>query len=106
MQLAALRVGCHPCRRIDARWLSAGAENTGLSGYQPWGSDRGPALKADGAESSLCGYMAWIALAGLAVSAIWHKPWADPVAALALIPLILREGWEALHASRPGCGCP
>jgi hypothetical protein len=29
-----------------------------------------------------------------------------PVAALALIPLILREGWEAVHASRLGCGCP
>ena len=63
------------------------------------------ALKADAAESSLCGYMAWIALSGLAVNAIWHKPWADPVAALALIPLILREGWEAVHASRLGCGC-
>jgi divalent metal cation (Fe/Co/Zn/Cd) transporter len=63
------------------------------------------ALKADAAESSLCGYMAWIALSGSAVNAIWHKPWADPVAALALIPLILREGWEAVHASRLGCGC-
>jgi divalent metal cation (Fe/Co/Zn/Cd) transporter len=62
------------------------------------------ALKADAAESSLCGYMAWIALAGLAVNALWHKPWADPVAALALIPLILREGWEAMHSSRLGCG--
>jgi len=63
------------------------------------------ALKADAAESSLCGYMAWIALAGLAVNATWHKPWADPVAALALTPLILREGWEAVHASRLRCGC-
>jgi divalent metal cation (Fe/Co/Zn/Cd) transporter len=63
------------------------------------------ALKADAAESSLCGYMAWIALSGLAANAIWHKPWADPVAALALIPLILREGWQAMHASRLGCGC-
>ncbi len=63
------------------------------------------ALKADAAESSLCGYMAWIALSGLAVNAIWHKPWADPVAALALIPLIIREGWEAVHTSRLGCGC-
>jgi divalent metal cation (Fe/Co/Zn/Cd) transporter len=63
------------------------------------------ALKADAAESAVCGYMAWIALSGLAVNAIWHKPWADPVAALALIPLILREGWQAMHASRLGCGC-
>ena len=63
-------------------------------------------LRADAAESSLCGYMAWIALCGLAVNAIWHKPWADPLAALALIPQIVREGWEAVHASRLGCGCP
>ncbi len=64
------------------------------------------ALKADAAESSLCGYMAWIALGGLAVNAIWARSWADPVAALALTPLILREGWEAIRASRLGCGCP
>ena len=63
------------------------------------------ALKADAAESALRGYMAWIALSGLVVNAIWHKPWADPVAALALIPLILRDGWQAMHASRLGCGC-
>jgi divalent metal cation (Fe/Co/Zn/Cd) transporter len=63
------------------------------------------ALKADAAESAVCGYMAWIALSGLAVNAVWHKPWADPVAALALIPLILREGWQAMHTSRLGFGC-
>jgi divalent metal cation (Fe/Co/Zn/Cd) transporter len=48
------------------------------------------ALKADAAESALCGYMAWIALAGLGVNAVWHRPWADPVAALVLVPLIVR----------------
>jgi divalent metal cation (Fe/Co/Zn/Cd) transporter len=63
------------------------------------------ALKADAAESALCGYMAWIALAGLVVNAIWNKPWADPLAALALTPLILSEGWEAVHSSRLGCQC-
>jgi divalent metal cation (Fe/Co/Zn/Cd) transporter len=63
------------------------------------------ALRADAAESALCGYMAWIALAGLVLNAIWNKPWADPVAALALTPLILREGWEAIHSSRFGRQC-
>ena len=63
------------------------------------------ALKADAAESALCGYMAWIALAGLAVNELWHKPWADPLAALALTPLIVREGWRAIHESRFGCAC-
>jgi divalent metal cation (Fe/Co/Zn/Cd) transporter len=54
------------------------------------------ALKADAVESALCGYMAWIALAGLAVNAIWGKSWADPAAALALTPLICLEGWKAV----------
>ena len=63
------------------------------------------ALKADVAESALCGYVAWIALAGLVMNAIWNKPWADPVAALALTPLIMLEGWEAAHSPRFGCQC-
>jgi hypothetical protein len=61
------------------------------------------ALKADAAQSALCGYMAWIALIGLAVNAVWGKSWADPVAALALTPLILREGREAFRAQKICC---
>ena len=53
------------------------------------------ALRADAAESAVCGYLALIALAGLAVNAVWKVRWADPAAALALLPLIVREGWEA-----------
>jgi hypothetical protein len=34
---------------------------------------------------------------GLVINAIWHIKWADPIAALAVLPLILREGWEALR---------
>ena len=63
------------------------------------------ALKADAAESSLCGYLSWIALAGLVANALFRIRWADPVAALALLPFIAKEGWQAFHASRPGCGC-
>ena len=62
-------------------------------------------LKADAAESSLCGYLSWIALVGLAANALFGIWWADPVAALALLPLIFKEGWQAIHASRPGCDC-
>ena len=43
------------------------------------------ALRADAAESAVCGYLALIALAGLVVNAIWRVSWADPVAALALL---------------------
>src|SRR5882762_2633736 len=63
------------------------------------------ALKADAAQSGLCGYLAWIALAGLGANAIWEKSWADPLASLALTPLIVREGWEAIRNSHLGCSC-
>jgi len=56
------------------------------------------ALRADAAESAVCGYMAGIALAGLSVNAAWGIKWADPLAALCLIPFILHEGWEAVRA--------
>jgi divalent metal cation (Fe/Co/Zn/Cd) transporter len=61
------------------------------------------ALRADAAESTVCGYLALIAIAGLVANAIWGVKWADPVAALALLPLILREGWEAMKG-KPCCG--
>jgi hypothetical protein len=62
------------------------------------------ALRADATESALCGYMAWIALAGLVVNAVWKNHWADPLAALCLTPIIMREGWEAMHG-KPCRGC-
>lgn len=55
------------------------------------------ALRADAAESAVCGYLALIALAGLAVNALGNLPWADPIAALGLLPLIVREAWEAFE---------
>lgn len=61
------------------------------------------ALRADAAESALCGYLSIIALAGLVTNAFWGITWADPVAAFCLIPLIMREGWQAFQG-RP-CDC-
>ena len=61
------------------------------------------ALRADAAESALCAYLSVIALIGLAVHALWHIRWADPVAALAITPLILYEAREA-YRGKP-CGC-
>jgi divalent metal cation (Fe/Co/Zn/Cd) transporter len=58
------------------------------------------ALKADAAESSLCGYLSLIALAGLLANAFFRVWWADLIAALCLVPFIVREGWQAIHDSR------
>jgi divalent metal cation (Fe/Co/Zn/Cd) transporter len=61
------------------------------------------ALRADAAQSALCAYLSLIALAGLATNAIWHVRWADPIAALAILPLIVWEGREAMRGK--ACGC-
>jgi divalent metal cation (Fe/Co/Zn/Cd) transporter len=60
-------------------------------------------LRADAAESALCAYLSVIALAGISVNAIWHIPWADPLAALAVTPLIVIEGRRAIRGQ--ACGC-
>jgi divalent metal cation (Fe/Co/Zn/Cd) transporter len=62
-------------------------------------------LNADAAQSSLCGYLSWIALGGLLANAVLGKSLADPIAALILVPFIVKEGWEAIRTARPGCQC-
>src|SRR5579863_9348937 len=66
------------------------------------GATGSTALRADAAQSALCAYLSLIALAGLATNAIWRVKWADPIAALA-VPLIVREGREAMRGK--ACGC-
>jgi divalent metal cation (Fe/Co/Zn/Cd) transporter len=61
------------------------------------------ALRADAAQSALCAYLSLIALAGLAINAIWHVKWADPLAALAVLPLIVWEGREAMRGKTCDC---
>ena len=61
------------------------------------------ALRADAAQSGLCAYLSLIALIGIVVNAIWHIAWADPVAALAITPLLLWEAKEAMEGK--ACGC-
>jgi divalent metal cation (Fe/Co/Zn/Cd) transporter len=61
------------------------------------------ALRADAAQSALCAYLSLIALAGLAINVIWHVKWADPLAALAVLPLIVREGREAMREKTCDC---
>ena len=59
--------------------------------------------RADAAESAVSGYLSLIALIGLALNATWHVSWADPVAAVCLLPFIVREGWEAVHDEHRCC---
>ena len=67
------------------------------------GATGSAASRADAAQSALCACLSLIALAGLAINAIWHLKWADPLAALAILPLIVWEGREAMRGK--ACGC-
>ena len=71
-------------------WLSA--QKRSLAAKANSGS-----LKADSVQSSMCAYLAWIALGGLVLNAMFKISWADPSAALLLLPIILRQGWEAMQ---------
>lgn len=53
------------------------------------------ALAADATQSATCAYLALISLIGLAGNALFHITWFDAAAALAAVPLLLREGRSA-----------
>jgi len=53
------------------------------------------ALRAEAVESLMCDLQDLTVLAGLGLNALFGWWWADPIAALFLIPFFLKEGWEA-----------
>ncbi len=55
------------------------------------------ALRADAHETIVCAWLSATTLAGLGLNAVFGWWWADPVAALAMVPLVVREGLEALR---------
>jgi len=55
------------------------------------------ALSADSCQSSICAYLSAILLGGLALNVALGWWWADPVAALVMLPIIVKEGSEALR---------
>jgi divalent metal cation (Fe/Co/Zn/Cd) transporter len=61
------------------------------------------ALLADSRQTDLCMVLSAILLVGLALNALFGLWWADPVAGLMMVPLIVHEGIEALRGK--DCGC-
>ena len=55
------------------------------------------ALMADSKQTELCTYLSAILLGGLLLNALLGWWWADPVAALVMVPIIAKEGIEALR---------
>ena len=58
------------------------------------------ALVADAAETFVCAYLSLTLLLGLVLNAWLGWWWADPVAALVMVPFLLHEGWEAIEEAR------
>jgi len=62
------------------------------------------ALEAEATQTSICAYLSVIALAGVALNTFAGLWWADPVAALAMVPIIAKEGLEGFGAEAD-CHC-
>jgi cation diffusion facilitator family transporter len=58
------------------------------------------ALVADAAETWVCSYLSLALLVGVGLYALFGWWWADPVGALAMLPVILWQGWETLAEAR------
>ena len=60
------------------------------------------ALEADATQTSLCAYLSVIALVGVALNALAGWWWCDPAAALAMVPIIAKEGVDGVR-DKPRC---
>jgi len=56
------------------------------------------AMRADSRQTDFCAYLSAILLGGLVLNAAFGLWWADPVAGLAMVPVIAREGIQGLRA--------
>jgi len=61
------------------------------------------AMQADSRQTDFCMYLSAILLGGLLVNALFGWWWADPVAAIVMVPIIAKEGLESLKGK--ACGC-
>ena len=62
------------------------------------------ALVADSKETWVCSYLSLILLLGVGAYAVAGWWWADPVGALAMLPVIIWQGWETLAEARERAG--
>ncbi len=60
------------------------------------------AMRADSRQTDFCTYLSAILLAGLLLNALFGWWWADPVAALGMVPIIAKEGYGSLKG-KPCC---
>jgi divalent metal cation (Fe/Co/Zn/Cd) transporter len=64
------------------------------------------ALKADSKQADFCAYLSANLLVGLVPNALFGWWWADPLAALVMVPIIAKEGVDAVRGRGcQECGC-
>jgi divalent metal cation (Fe/Co/Zn/Cd) transporter len=61
------------------------------------------AMEADAKQTDFCFYLSGILLIGLVLNATVNWWWADPIAALIMVPIIAKEGIESLN-EKACCG--
>ncbi len=54
-------------------------------------------MMADSKQTDICAYLSAILLGGLVLNALFGFWWADPLAALIMLPIIIKEGIGALR---------
>ena len=69
---------------------------------QVGGALESAAMHADARQTEFCTYLSAILLGGLVLNLIWGLWWADPLAALVMVPIIAKEGIEGLRGD-PCC---
>lgn len=55
------------------------------------------AMQADARQTEFCTYLSAILLGGLLLNMVWGWWWADPISALAMVPIIAKEGIDGLR---------
>ena len=61
------------------------------------------AMHADARQTDFCVYLSAILLAGLVLNASLGWWWADPIAALVMVPIIAKEGMDGIRAKASCC---
>ena len=56
------------------------------------------AMKADARQTDFCVYLSAILLAGLVLNVALGWWWADPIAALIMVPIVAKEGFDGVKA--------
>jgi divalent metal cation (Fe/Co/Zn/Cd) transporter len=71
-----------------------------LAGAKLWAAAQGnmPALAVEAKETIACSYLTLTALGGLLAVALFGWWWLDAIAALAMVPWLIKEGLEGIRA--------